>query len=242
MYKLDTFQDVVPIDLHREVYDYCQKRQWVSVWHNTPKPIQIDPSKKEWESDLGSVYDHRYLYRLPFAANSVEIKEHDVVSRLFDVINNTCFDGMYTIDNSKKEGIAGTDRQWASYMNAQPYDTVKRPKSIHRDWDKSSVESNDEDFCTLLFISNLEWNPSWFSEILFYGEEATGEKHGDSLLDSEHYIKRGEDIGWAKEIVSNVPGLVVLFDGRWWHSTKPTSFIAPELSQHIAFRVKRKKL
>lgn len=240
MYKLEFHNKVVPEDLHKEVFDYCNKHVWTSQWHSNEEGNRIDPSKKEWKKDLIKTYDHRYLYRLPFAANSIELKENDVINRLFDNINDNCFGGKYTLDGSKKEGIIGTGRQWASYMNAQPYDTVKRTKSIHRDWDGSSIESNEEDYCTLIFISNLEWKPSRFSEIIFYGEKHTGEKHGDFLLDSEKYVKREEDIGWPQAVVPNIPGMVILFDGRWWHSTQPTSFLSPELSQHIVFRVRKR--
>lgn len=241
MKTLYTYKGAVPLALHKEVYDYCQNNPWVSKWHHDNRFKKLDPAREEWKDDLVMQYNHRFLYRLPFAANSVELSQVDVMNRLFNHINDHCFNGRYTVDGSHKEGIVGTGRQWSAYMNAQPYDTVKRTKSIHRDWDKSPVDSNSDEYSTMVFISNLEWRPSWFSEMLFYNEEDTGDKHGESLLSSEEYIKRGEDIGWPVSVIPNVPGMVVLFDGRWWHSTKPTSYLAPELSQHIVFRVRRKE-
>jgi hypothetical protein len=131
------------------------------------------------------------------------------------------------------------------FMAAQPYECVKRTKSIHRDYETGrTLDNNDEGYMTLIFVSNIEWKPSWNGEILYYEDGPEGadaiEKHGESFEYGAAWAGREESIGWPTAIMANVPGRVILQDSRWWHSTKPTTVLAPELGQHISFRVKYK--
>jgi hypothetical protein len=132
------------------------------------------------------------------------------------------------------------------YMAAQPYECVKRTKSIHRDYETGrTLDENPEGYHTLIFVSNMEWKPSWNGEIMYYEDGPVGddafEKHGESFEYGARWAGREESIGWPAAIMPNVPGRVILQDSRWWHSTKPTTVMAPELGQHISFRVKYKK-
>lgn len=269
LYNLEYWDNEVPKELHEEIYNYCQNQYWYSKIHN-PKSASIDPKKQEWKLDLQPEIPRRTLYRIPFAWDTVTLQKfHPLVWDFFSYINKTFFDDRF-IPEGKLEGVAGRSPReyaknpfttstvsgkasvhqattfkngWTSYMNAQPYDSVKRTKNIHRDWDDYGlIESNEEEYSTILFVSNLEWYPSWFSEITYYDHGETGERHGDLLGPDESTVfkKREFNIGWPVHIIPNVPGRLILMDGRWLHSTKPTSYLAPELSQHIAFRVKRK--
>ena len=260
MYKIEHYDNTVPYEIHKAAYDYCQEQRWYTGYMNMP-PIDIDPKANEFKRDLNPYVAETTVYRIAFGADPMALQRHDPILNLFNHINDTLFDGRFE-PAGRPEGSSGIalpkpdlnlghgetnvnvpwytgadNEQWkldvinkgaTSYMQAQPYGSIKRDKSIHRDWGGYQLEHNDGEHCTLLFVANLLWKPEWFSEIMYYDDDINGTQNLTS------------GIGWPALTMPNVPGRVILHDGRRLHTTRPTNIIAPELSQHIGFRVKLK--
>jgi len=252
MYNIEHYDNTVPSDIHQAAYDYCQQQRWYTTLLNMPS-VDINPANGEFKRELDPYVGDVSVYRTSFGADAEGLSNHSPILNLFNHINETLFDGKFIVDG-RHEGSASlqlskSDTEWGSgmkvnvpfytgdedeawkldvikngsraYMQAQPYDPSKRAKSIHRDWGGWQLDHNKGGHYTLLFVSNLIWNPEWLSEIVYYEDSDSG-------------------IGWPAKIMPNVPGRVILHDGRCLHATRSTAIEAPELSQHIGFRVRLK--
>ena len=101
----------------------------------------------------------------------------------------------------------------------------QRMGQLHKDTD-SSVEPSPNHF-SLLFISNLNWQPDWGGELKYYGDEQTGSTQW----------KNGYDIGWPTDIVGNKPGRIIMYSHDKIHMTEAPRGKTPEFTQKIAFRI-----
>lgn len=102
--------------------------------------------------------------------------------------------------------------------------------AIHRDTsnDRDKTRYDRTGYYTVLYVVNKEWKPSWKGEVLYFGEEESGETHW----------KRGWNIGFPNEIVGNKPGRIIVQESEATHTGITPTKAAPEMALRMAFRVK----
>ncbi len=121
---------------------------------------------------------------------------------------------------------------WTCYLNARCADMFPRTDQIkdmigqiHKDTDTSG--NWEGKYFTCIYISNLEWQPTWGGAFVYFNEEETGTKHW----------KHGWNVGWPEHIVGNKPGRLIVYPHDMLHMTMSPLNSAPEMSQRIVFRV-----
>lgn len=139
--------------------------------------------------------------------------------------------------------IPGQDDEWRAaiygdgslaYMQAIPFESVRHTRIPHRDWKPGSLETNDKNYSTVMFVANLNWRPEWLAEFTLF-EDAYGDVPGARYEDLKFNRKVG--IGHPKALIDNKPGRILVQDGRQLHATKAVGETAPEPAMHINFRV-----
>ena len=194
------------------------------------------------------------MYRHMIGWSDESVKERNpIVWSLWTKINDAVFDGKAKLDGMPEEhvGLSGPksnfidgidfyekynvpeDRKmWTCFLNSKSAfkdgARNKRGKAslgrIHKDSDN---RISDKHF-TVLYISNLEWNPLSGCKIEFHNNDYTGDKHW----------KHGYNIGHIEKVVSNVPNRVIVYSHSAIHRTRPPQPVASEMAQKIAFRVR----
>ena len=240
-YKVETYDNLIPDALRFDVWNYIQHQSFHATRKNVNYPdvgsiIYYVPAegKKEYMDDSIPSVNSQYMHRCVFGNNEKDLEQHPVILELWNKINAS-LGNQFVIDGDE-EGIA--DRRLAypmsrAYVNAQMDETIKRSHGIHRD----TIDLEEENHYTLMYIANLEWYPSWMAENVFYcDDETTG--------DTQQFQKgmgqsRGFNVGYPFAIVSLLAGRVILYDGRALHTTKPTAPWAPQMRYAVVFRIRR---
>lgn len=240
-YKVETYDNLIPDALRFDVWNYIQHQSFHATRKNVNYPdvgsiIYYVPAegKKEYMDDSIPSVNSQYMHRCVFGNNEKDLEQHPVILELWNKINAS-LGNQFVIDGDE-EGIA--DRRLAypmsrAYVNAQMDETIKRSHGIHRD----TIDLEEENHYTLMYIANLEWYPSWMAENVFYcDDETTG--------DTQQFQKgmgqsRGFNVGYPFAIVSPLAGRVILYDGRALHTTKPTAPWAPQMRYAVVFRIRR---
>lgn len=233
MYKVIPFKNQVPQEIHKAVYDYLQTCEWHARLRHCPVG---DIKPQDCKKDLTPYITKKTAYLAPFGRNYTELQDHAPIATLFDYVNNNVFGGKFELAG-KPLGSGPMpdvlDKEWDDYlaekdhaghvvyMEAQPYETVKRSRVPKRDWDNTPLDSDK--FYTITFNANLEWNPVWHSEVYYYDDAEDG------------------SADWLNCFSPNLPGHIMLHDSRVLHTSKPTSVLAKEVSQRVCFRVKLKE-
>lgn len=263
MIDLNVYDGLVPNDLRKEVWDYIENQQWYVTWKKTmPTPTVIHtyvPAKdgvKGWAFTVPPRNPTQWMHRTVFASDEYGLeKDHPVIWRLWQTINSA-LGNKYAITGAPEEmSLPETDewkdweapptkdpsleQGWRVYTNGQPDESIKRSHGIHRD----TIDLTDDTTCTLLYVANLEWYPSWFAECVFYDNDDNGTTGDHQQYQSQmlHTQSRNFNMGWASEIVSPVPGRVMVYDGRTLHTTRPSAVWAKDLRKVVAFRVRKIK-
>ena len=193
------------------------------------------------------------MYRHPVGWSDESVKERNpLLYGLWNKINKHVFNGnadlngipepaaglrgpnLFFIDRQdfyEKYDVPKDHREFTCYLNARSTDQLQGDKvgervgQIHKDTDGSYKGDN---YYTVLYVANREWQPDWGGELLYYDDEETGAKHW----------KRGWNIGWPTKIVGNKPNRVVVYKHDQTHTTLSPRVNAPEMTQKIAFRVR----
>ena len=193
------------------------------------------------------------MYRHPVGWSDESVKERNpLLYGLWNKINKHVFNGnadlngipepaaglrgpnLFFIDRQdfyEKYDVPKDHREFTCYLNARSTDQLQGDKvgervgQIHKDTDGSYKGNN---YYTVLYVANREWQPDWGGELLYYDDEETGAKHW----------KRGWNIGWPTKIVGNKPNRVVVYKHDQTHTTLSPRVNAPEMTQKIAFRVR----
>lgn len=225
MYTVIPFDNKIPQELHEAVYEYLQTCDWHARFRHVP-------DSNDYKKDLEPYIAKKTAYRVSFGTGYESLQEHTPIAALFDYINKALFGnkfelvgkplGMLPVDaypeKEFEDCLADRDLKGSvAFMQAEPFETVKRSRVPNRDWDSSSLDSDR--FYTITFVANLKWNPVWHSEVFYYEDN-------DS---------------WLSTFTPNIPGRVMLHDSRVLHTEKPTSVLAEEPAQRINFRVKLKE-
>jgi len=241
-YPYHVYDNVVDLELQKEIWSYLlnqtyhAKRKATNHRNEVGTIISYKPidGKKEYlNPDLPSV-NEQYMHRTVFGDNEEDIKSHPPIEKLWNKIKETI--GSEWSIAGDPEGIPSntlSKGDWRVYVNIQPNEEIKRSHTIHRD----TANINEEKNYTLLYIANLEWHPSWFSENIFYESD-------DNSLDKQQFQKghgqsRNFGIGDPYAIIPPKPGRVILYDGRTLHTTRPTAIWANEMRYAVAFRIKK---
>lgn len=239
-YTVQAFDDIVPDDLRWRVWEYIQNQTFHATRKdvNYPEPgsiIYYKPidNKKEYLDNSVPSVNNQYMHRCVFGANELELKEqHPVISELWETINSK-LGGAFVIDGDP-EGIAlKPPRVSRVYVNAQPDETIKRSHGIHRD----TIELDNENNFTLLYIANLQWYPTWMAENVFYSDDETT---GDTQQFQRGFGQsRGFNVGYPYAMIAPAAGRVILYDGRALHTTKPTATWAEQMRYAVVFRIRK---
>lgn len=254
---VQTYDHVIPEDQRKEIWEYINKQKWYATW----KPIGIrmyeyTPSNVPagFIPGTNTRSPSMWMHRTCFASDEASLKkDHPIIWNLWEKINNH-LGNQYTItgndedmscvpeDNPNWQPPTPLDANlkagWRVYTNGQLNEHVKRSHGIHRD----TVDLADTTSRTILYVANLEWYPSWFSECIFYPDDHAGVTN-DYQQFQENFSHQSLKfpVGWADEgkIVSPVPGRIIDYDGRILHTTRPTAIWAKEIRKVIAFRVRK---
>jgi hypothetical protein len=240
-YTVETYDNVVPDDLRKEVWNYIQQQPFHATRKDVayPRPghiIWYKPidGKKEYLDETIPSVNNQYMHRCVFGNAEQDLELHPPIRDLWTTINRHL--GNRFEISGDQEGIA--DRRWRMarvYVNAQPDETIKRSHGIHRD----TIDLEEERNFTLLYMANPEWYPTWMAENVFYSDD-------DSTGDQQQYQKgfgqsRNFPIGYPFSIVPPISGRVVLYDGRALHTTKPAAPWAKDMRYAVVFRIRLKE-
>ena len=240
-YKVETYDNLIPDSLRFDVWNYIQHQSFHATRKNVNYPdvgsiIYYTPAegKKEYMDDTVPSVNSQYMHRCVFGNNEKDLEQHPIILELWNKIN-AALGNQFVIDGDE-EGIADRRLEYPmsrAYVNAQMDETIKRSHGIHRD----TIDLDQENHYTLLYIANLEWYPSWMAENVFYcDDETTGDKQ---QFQKGMGQSRGFDVGYPFAIVSPLAGRVILYDGRALHTTKPTAPWAQQMRYAVVFRVRK---
>ena len=209
--------------------------------------------KKDSHQELTKQLPTMWMHRACFASDEPSLKKnHPIIWKLWQSINLALGD-RYVIEGYP-EGMAvpesdpfwtapatenpELEQGWRVYANGQLDETIKRSHGVHRD----TIDLNDNQSRTILYVANLEWYPTWFGECVFYPDDPNGVSGDTQQFQKGYGQSRDFKVGWMDDgkIVSPVPGRIIDYDGRTLHTTRPTAVWAPDIRKVIAFRVKLK--
>jgi hypothetical protein len=248
-YNLSIFDDKIPLELRDEVWRYIQSSDWHVWWQKTltypgklvdwcPAIDGKDAYKIPPEEGALTIRQPRIIY----ASDEVSLREHQPIHKLWRVINEL-LDCKFVIEGTPEDMYDETpppktqnphlEQGWRVYVSGQPNEDLKYSHTIHRD----SIHMDRDDYYTLLYVANPIWLPTWMAECVYYpDDESTGDRQ---QYQKYHGQTRNFPVGWASKIVSPVPGRVILYDGRWLHTTRPAARWSPEMRNVVAFRLRR---
>ena len=255
------YDSVIPDSVRQEVWKYINKQKWYATWKVVrPYMTSYIPEEEGFMDDSHKIMSLRlptmWMHRTCFASDESSLeKNHPVIWELWQRIN-LALGNKYTITGCPEDmALWPEDHQdwkapstqdpnleqgWRVYTNGQLDESVKRSHGVHRD----TVDETDDQTRTILYVANLEWYPTWFSEIVFYPDDPAGLTGDRQQFQGQHKLgqERGFKIGWADEgkIVSSVPGRIIDYDGRTLHTTRPAAIWSRDIRKTIAFRVRLK--
>ena len=240
-YEIKAIDGIVNDDLRWRVWDYIQNQ----LFHATRKDVNYpDPgsiiyykpieNKKEWMDETIPSVNNQYMHRCIFGADEVELhKDHPIILELWNTINSH-FNNEFVIDGDPEGMAVKPPRVARVYVNAQPSETIKRSHGIHRD----TIELDNENNFTLMYIANLQWYPTWMAENIFYSDD--DETHDTQQFQKGFGQSRGFPVGYPFAMVGPKEGRVILYDGRTLHTTKPTAPWAEQMRYAVIFRIRKK--
>jgi len=247
LYKIRVFDNTVPYDIHKDAYDYLQTKRWYGGHRDLPHLDRVPADNPD--VDVHPPVAHHTISRAVFAAKEEDLLLHPPIQALFDHINKHVFDGKLKLnglresspginypergllhygqdaqltstvqfrDDSKPWTIDAADNGSIAYLQTHPYETVRTTRIPHRDW------------------YGLVWKPEWSGEFTMFDDT-------DETVQGADYkdlsFNRKIAIGWPSSMIDNVPGRIVMQDGRQLHASRAVGENAPEPTLHINFRV-----
>jgi hypothetical protein len=250
-YYLETFDDRIPSEIRAEVWDYLQTQDWHIWWQRSLTyegklvwwcPADDGPYAYKVKPDQGA--ETLRQPRITFASDEYSLRKHQPIHKLWMAISEM-LGHQYVIEGYPEDMYDETpppktlnqelEQGWRVYVSGQPNEDLKYSHTVHRD----SIVMNSDEYFTLLYVANPVWYPTWMAECVYYPDDETT---GDTQqYQKTHGQSRGFPVGWASKIVSPVPGRVILYDGRWLHTTRPAARWCPEMRNVVAFRLRKVK-
>jgi hypothetical protein len=250
-YKVEVFDNLISEDLRSKVWDYLQNQKWHAPWI----PQQYNKLSHYYPKDgiqswlTVPLWQHTGFHRCCLGYDKTTLyNRHPLIFELWNKINNSLNnqyelsgypEDMFDEEYSKQHGLDGWG--WRAYVNALYGQATPGVNwGPHRD----TPDLNDETSVTILYVLNKHWYPSWGGENCFFPEDPEG-LVGDhqQFNGGEHQQKRHYNIGWLDkgQVVSPVPGRVIIYDGRRLHNTKsPSLSISMPPLMKLAFRARLK--
>ena len=226
--------NVVDIEFQKQVHEYLQNCTWHQVWSTIPgelqrfKPADNDNSWLDPSISRSTLNQPRTMFGSDYSSTK---KRHPIIAELWDRINEKLGNN-YSISGAD-EGMAWQEYPvptpedpnlstgWRVYANGSVHDFLSLQGYVHRD----NFDLADETSVTILWVSNLEWYPSWGGEIMLYPEDPDGLTGDHQQFNyGQHQQKRNFKIGWPDEgkLVSLRPNRLLMYDSRTLHATLPT--------------------
>ena len=237
----------LPMAFQKSVENYILQQRWYYSFSFdgngeffTPHQVGIDYIERNNRWITGTP-------RVGLASDQVHLKnDHPIIHQLWYFINKH-FDDTLELTGApegmpvdqhpdspvKQPVVPHLDPGWRVYANSRPSDRLSASYPIHKD----VIDANDTTSRNILYNVNTEWYPSWAGEYVFYSDdEVTGDRQQWSSGQ-----RRNFPTGWPCITVPHVPGAITCYDGRWLHSTRPTSHVASDRKISLVFRARLKQ-
>lgn len=245
---------VVDDQFHKTVYEYLLNCSWAQRWSQLPSELQLF-KPGEWDTSWLDASVAKRTIGQPRAMFGSDYdttkKRHPIIAELWDKINSH-LGNCYEISGTS-EGMPWKDYPcptptdpdlstgWRVYANGTHHDLLSLQGYAHRD----THDLSDENSVTMLWVSNLEWYPSWGGEIMLYPEDPTGATGDHQQFNTgSHQQRRNFQIGWPDEgrTISLRPNRLIVYDGRTLHSTLPSRHRYNSImNMRVAFRARKIK-
>ena len=256
-YTIEVHDNLISPELHAKTYLHVKTRlDFTGVWKpekevvfdyrlsspKTPNDWMIYQSFGRWHQ----------MHRSALASDEESLKLlHPQIFLLWQEINRK-LDNQFEL-TGHPEGMttnidlpATTDPDlkpgWRAYINLVYNSHAGHGGEgyAHRD---TPLVFNDDTSVTMLYVVNTEWYPSWGAEVKYYPEDQEGLSGDRQQFNRNGEQNRNYNIGWLDQgqVVSPVPGRLIIYDGRCLHGTSPASGPLENPSIKIAFRARRKK-
>jgi|LauGreDrversion4_2_1035121.scaffolds.fasta_scaffold488937_1 hypothetical protein len=252
-FNVTVLDNCVPDQLRQQVWDYLKTQTWHVYFRYNKKLNFFIPNEADYNhfnKNPSALMGGVMMPRCLLASDIVALQKHPLIVELWDHIN-TALGGDLTIEGLPEgcpacvhpdwvptSSVDTLEPGWRVYTNLQPNETIKRSHGVHRD----NKNLDDETSMTILFVVNPVWYPTWFAENVFYAEDPEGttndrQQYQGKVVTAQN---RSFNVGWAKQIVSPLPGRIIAYDSRNLHSTRPSAEWAEDPRIVVAFRARRK--
>lgn len=234
-YRIDVYDNIVDSKLQLKIWEYAQTQIWHQQW------VPSEESRVRYyrpQDGIGwmlpkALHMGSSMHRCVLASDEHSLKElHLPVYILWQKINEA-LGNKFTL-TGLPEGMWDTETKlpatkdpnleqgWRVYMNARHNLQVSGNSYIHRD----NPHLDQDDYVTMLYVINPEWLPSWGADLRFYPEDPEGITGDHQQSNGYKQQKRDFNIGWLDQgqIVSPVPGRLVVYDGRCLHATMASNY------------------
>lgn len=258
-YKVEVFDNQIDAGMLKKVFEYAQNLTWhQQLIHSTPnqlteyRPVDgsgawVDAKRKFIESVAAG------MHRSPLASDEGTLeRDHFLIYLLWKKINKILGsryeiagypEGMFHPGVPPEPLNPNLTSGWRVYLNATHSPLVWNSMGyVHRD----NPNLEDDSSVTILCVLNDEWYPSWAGEFMIFPEDPEGTTGDHQQFHSKkNQQRRNFNIGWADrgQMISPVPGRVIVYDGRCLHKTLPTQCNAgleDTPSIRVAFRARLK--
>lgn len=237
----NTFRQAIQVYLLSLEWFYSPTQSYNDVHFFTPNKDGISyPETQVQRMDMVTP-------RVALASDELVLKQnHPLIHKLWEFINNKFNntleitgvpEGLFINGHPKSNNstlVPDLDPGWRVYASIRAPETIMTAFPIHKD----TTNLSDETTRNILYNVNFEWYPSWHGDYIFYEDS-------DTTGDTQQFIRKGQKkgfgTGWPAHIIGHIPGNVVCYDGRWLHSTRPTSYCALSRKISLVFRARVKK-
>jgi hypothetical protein len=252
LFNIEVHDNIIPTSFQNDVWQYLHQQTWHVQWYPIALPGKLSRFKprdgvKSWAQHWPT-HPTTSFHRCCLGRDESHLAEqHPLILKLWQEINQG-LDNQYELtgypedmfdeEYSKQHGEDGWG--WRIYVNGMLGGINSGTWGPHRD----NPSLDDESSVTILYFVTPEWYPRWSGEINFFPEDPTGSTGDHQQFNKgEHMQQREYNVGWLDQgqVVSPVPGRVVVYDGRCLHNANSpsTTHKDPPLWR-IAFRARRK--
>lgn len=236
-YTIEVHDNLISDKIHTKIWEYVKTLSFLGTWEEEKQVdfnFTLDSPKNpnDWMIYQSFGRNSR-LAKSPLANNEAELKSnHLLVYLLWNELNSR-LGNQYEITGNPMTFNSLTQRVYAtahynSHVSRGGQGNIRR-----------EATADDDTALTMMYITNLEWYPSWAGELKFYPEDSTSGDHQqfNSIKNQKNY-----NIGWLDQgqIVSPKPGRLIIFDDRCLYGTTLPSSNLDNPSVKIVFRVRKK--
>ena len=253
-YNIEVYDNLISNSVHLKLWEHIRTLEFYGTWAKADQVLInycLDSVKNPYDWMMWqSIGRSDTLHRVPLASDEAGLKSRSVLIYLLWQELNKKLGNKYQLTGNP-EGMSYSPMDppipedplllpgWRAYINATYHSQISRGLGYaHRD---TPLESNDDSTVTMIYFANPEWYPSWGAEIKFYPEDPTGSTGDHQQFNAGIGQTRDYNIGWLDkgQVVSPVPGRLLIYDGRCLHSTVHAGGPYDLPNVKIVFRAKR---